>query len=145
MDLAKIRIEVIRVRDVLKRPRDQFRLRVADRLAERRIDSQPAAIETDERHADGGRLERIAKPLFARLGGRLGVLQACDVPVDPNQSDDLPSCIADRHLGSERPCLGPAWIDMMLEDVRYGLSGRKKLALFGVEAFGRSGWKKVEV
>ena len=57
--------EVVGMGDLLKSAGEQFGLGVADENADRAVDLEPAAIERDQRHADGGKLKRVGEAFLA--------------------------------------------------------------------------------
>ncbi len=64
-DVIQVLRQVFGMRDVLKRLPQQSRLAVAEDIGQRAVHAQPASIEPDDRHADAGKLERVAETFFA--------------------------------------------------------------------------------
>ena len=62
----QVRLAIIGVRDGLKVGGQQFAARVANDLAQRRVNLQPAAIRSDDGHADGRTLHGGAKFVLAQ-------------------------------------------------------------------------------
>ena len=60
-------VEVVGVRDLLERHLQELLGGIADEVAERPVDLEPAPVERDERHADRRVLERCLELLLRRL------------------------------------------------------------------------------
>jgi hypothetical protein len=74
--------KVFGVRDLLKLLLQKLGAAVAEDIAEALIDPQPGAVRSDIGDADGGVLERAAKPGLAFAQRVLGFLAPGDVEVE---------------------------------------------------------------
>ncbi|MNG74350.1 hypothetical protein D3C79_328310 [compost metagenome] len=63
--MGQIGVQIVRVSDFLERQPLQRLWRVAQQFAQRLVDLQPFPLRRNQRHADGGILQRIAKTGFA--------------------------------------------------------------------------------
>ena len=55
--MPEVRLQIVRMRDVLKCQAGQFFFGITQDVAQSRIDLQPASIQRYERHADGSIFE----------------------------------------------------------------------------------------
>ena len=88
-DIGRVGIDVVGVRDLLEAHVAQAGGVVADQLAQGPVDLEPAAVGGDDRHADGGEVERLAEPGLALA--QCGLLAALgrDIGGPDKQADDL--------------------------------------------------------
>ncbi len=65
-EVFEIDLQVVGMGDILEGELEQLRFGIADECADRAIDLQPAAIQIDQRDADGGELKRAGEAFLTR-------------------------------------------------------------------------------
>ncbi|MNL08256.1 hypothetical protein D3C87_1289680 [compost metagenome] len=78
LQLAQVGAQVVRVGDQLERGLAELFGRVPEQLAHGAVHQLPAPIQPNQRHADGGMLQRLAEALLAaaQVGAALAILRA---------------------------------------------------------------------